>query len=209
LAGSDCTPELYTQTLFHFGPELLGKLGPALELGRSFVRAEYQRSFNALLLLWRGIGEFVSRNPRYHVLFGPVSISGQYRDASRQLMASFLERHAWWDELGSLVRAHHPLRLTQAALPEAVRDFEEVAELVADLEPARTGVPVLLRQYLKLGGRLLGFNVDPDFAHALDGLIVVDLLATERRLLRRYLGEEAAARILDHWKGHIPHANAA
>ena len=46
--------------------------------------------------------------------------------------------------------------------------------IVSDLEPSRAGIPVLLRQYLKLGGKLLGLNVDPEFLDALDGLIVVD-----------------------------------
>jgi hypothetical protein len=46
--------------------------------------------------------------------------------------------------------------------------------IFSDLEPSRVGIPVLLRQYLKLGGKLLGLNVDPEFLDALDGLIVVD-----------------------------------
>jgi hypothetical protein len=60
---------------------------------------------------------------------------------------------------------------------------------------------VLLRQYLKLGGRLLGFNMDPEFSDALDGLIVVDLLKTERKLLQRYLGKEPATAFLEYQKG--------
>ena len=39
-------------------------MAPGLELGRSFVRAEYQKSYAALLLLWKGIGQYVARNPR-------------------------------------------------------------------------------------------------------------------------------------------------
>ena len=201
LAGTDETPALYTQTLFRYGPDLLQRLGPSLELGRSFVRLEYQRSFSALLLLWKGIGEFIGRNPRYRVLFGPVSISQQYGSVSRQLMVAFLQRDAWWKELAALVTSRRPFARGSVALPAAVRDFEEVSALVAELEPTAAGVPVLLRQYLKLGGRLLGFNVDPSFANALDGLIVVDLLATEPRLLNRYLGPDAAARFLAHQKG--------
>lgn len=200
LAGTDRTPKLYTRTLFHYGPELLLRMGPALELGRSFVRLEYQRSFSALLLLWKGIGEFIGRHPRYRVLFGPVSISNQYQAASRELIVAYLERHAWWDDLARLVTCRKPFR-RRGQLPAAVRDFEEVSDLVSDVESSAMGVPVLLRQYLKLGGRLLGFNVDPEFSQALDGLIVVDLLATEPRLLDRYLGKEAAARFLAHQKG--------
>jgi hypothetical protein len=42
------------------------------------------------------------------------------------------------------------------------------------------GVPILLRQYLKLNARLIGFNVDPNFRNALDALMMVDLTAVER-----------------------------
>jgi putative hemolysin len=80
-------------------------------------------------------------------------------------------------------------------------DLEDLSDCVADLEPTRTGVPVLLRQYLKLGGKLLGFNVDPEFSDALDGLIVVDLTKTEPRLVERYLGKAEAQEFLKHQKG--------
>jgi len=43
---------------------------------------------------------------------------------------------------------------------------------------------------LKLGGKLLGFNVDHDFADALDGLILVDLNQTDEKILVRYMGDE-------------------
>ena len=62
---------------------------------------EYQRGFQPLLLLWKGIGEYVARNPRYRVLFGPVSISNQYQPLSRRLIVSFLERHALQAEFKS------------------------------------------------------------------------------------------------------------
>ncbi len=46
--------------------------------------------------------------------------------------------------------------------------------LTATLALGRQILPILLRQYLKLGGRLLGFNVDPDFSDVLDVLVMVD-----------------------------------
>lgn len=57
LVGTDTIRQprdLYTSTLFRFRPGLLESFHPALELGRSFVRPEYQRSYVALLLLWKG-----------------------------------------------------------------------------------------------------------------------------------------------------------
>ena len=53
-----------------------------------------------------------------------------------------------------------------------------------------------------MGGKLLGFNVDPKFANALDGLILVDLTKTEPKLLERYLGTSAAAAFLEFQKGN-------
>ena len=59
-------------------------------------------------------------------------------------------------------------------------------------------MPVLLRQYLKLGGRILGFNVDPDFNHAIDALLMVDLTRCEPRVLQRYMGKQEALAYLEH-----------
>ena len=84
---------LYTKSLFHFHPGFFHRLGPALELGRSFVRPEYQRQFTPLLLLWNGIGQFVARHPEYKKLIGPVSVSKRYSPASRELIAGYFEHH--------------------------------------------------------------------------------------------------------------------
>jgi putative hemolysin len=204
LAGTDVVRNLYTATLFKFDQRFIDGTGPALELGRSFVRAEYQKGFAPLLALWKGIGVWVARNPRYKILFGPVSISNQYQAVSRELMVAFLERSASVRNLVGLVSHRNPLsrRSGKLTLPESGFDVEDLSDVISDLEPSRAGIPVLLRQYLKLGGKLLGFNVDPEFSSALDGLILVDLCKTEPRLLERYLGKGAAAKFLDYWQKH-------
>ena len=56
--------------------------------------------------------------------------------------------------------------------------------------PGGSGMPVLLRQYLRLNARLLGFNVDPQFGDALDALMAVDLRRVAPAILRRYLGPD-------------------
>jgi putative hemolysin len=183
--------------------ELFRRLGPALELGRSFVRSEHQRSFSALLLLWRGIGEFVVRQPRYRFLFGPVSISADYQRLSRALMARFLIDHLRDPELARLVRPRRPFRALRhhrrAVTPPA--DLDEISSLIAHLEADQKGIPVLLRQYLKLGARVLGLNLDPDFSEVLDALVLVDLCRTAPRVLERYLGHAGARSFLAHHRG--------
>ena len=193
---------LYTRTLFRYPRRLLNELGPALELGRSFVAPAFQRDFQPLLLLWRGIGALVAAEPRYRVLFGPVSISAEYGHVTRQILARFLLANRYCARLGAMVRPKRPLPCDVAGSADVlVRSIvasrvEDIDEIVRELEAGRRGMPVLLRQYLKLNAKLLGFSVDPAFGHVLDGLVVVDLMDIDRALLARYLGKEGAARFL-------------
>jgi putative hemolysin len=189
---------LYTSTLFDYGDLFLRLLGPALELGRSFVRVEYQRSFGALLLLWKGIAEYVGRDPRYCRLIGPVSISNDYQPLSRELQVAFL-RDRLLDPLTASVRPKRAFRgrLSLRSVGLAQRwpaNIDQLSSLVAGLEPDGKGPPVLLRQYLRLGGRVLGFSIDPEFGDALDCLILVDLRKTEPKVLRKYMSEPSWAR---------------
>jgi putative hemolysin len=193
---------LYTSSLFRFAPRIFEQMGPALEMGRSFVRPEYQKSFSGLVSLWRGIGRYVIRHPEYAVLFGPVSISADYRSASQQLIAAFLKQNNFAHRWSRWVRPRTPFRPAgRRGLrfgPCELCDLDDVSTFISEIETDRKGVPVLLKQYLKLGGRLLGFNVDPDFSNVLDVLIMVDLRQTDVRVLGRYLGREDAAAFLAH-----------
>jgi putative hemolysin len=175
---------LYTRTLFRYDEGFIGRCGPAVELGRSFIRKEYQRRYAALLLLWKGIGRFIAVHPHYRVLFGPVSVSARYSERSRQLLIASLRRHRLNKSLAPLVEAVNP-------------PFEsDAGAYCASID--ELDLPVLLRQYLKLNAQLIGFNIDPQFGHSLDALMVVDLATVDVRLLNRYLGAEAAAGFLAH-----------
>ena len=202
VAGHYGSSGLYTRSLFRYTSRLLKELGPALELGRSFVAPEFQRDYQPLLLLWRGIGRLVAREPRYRRLFGPVSISAGYGMMTRHILARFLLANRYSPRLGALVRPNHPFRTSAAEAPDALvrsvvaERLHDVDEIVRDLEAGQRGIPVLLRQYLKLNAKLLGFSLDPSFGHVLDGLVVVDLLDVERSLLTRYLGEDGATAFL-------------
>ncbi len=188
---------LYTSTLFRYKPRFFDRLGPALELGRSFIRLEYQRSYNPLLLLWKGIGRFVVENLQYKTLFGTVSISDEYQPFSKQLLVQYLQTSRYRPDIAGLVKPRkpfHPRQASRVDLDGAVKlfpdDLSHVTELISSVEADHKGVPVLLKQYLKLGGKLAGFNIDPAFGNVLDGLIVVDLTKTEPRIRERYLGKE-------------------
>jgi len=191
---------LYTSTLFRYDEEIFQKLGPALELGRSFVRPEYQRQYAPLLLLWKGIARMVAKCPEIPVLFGAVSISNDYNEASREMIYRFFEARMREDELAGLIEARRPFRpgllrrWDCRGMQHAFRDLDELSQPIIDVEADGKGLPILLRQYAKIGGKLLGFNVDRKFSNVLDGLVVVDLRKTEPAVLERYMGREGAAR---------------
>jgi hypothetical protein len=95
-----------------------------------------------------------------------------------------------------MVRPRRPFRLNPLAHPD-VRDVSErcpsveaMAAPITDLESDGKSVPVLLRQYLKLGASVLGFNVDPAFSNAVDGLMVADLRKASPAVLERYMGRD-------------------
>jgi putative hemolysin len=188
---------LYTQSLFRFGHGFLEGIGPAYELGRSFIRPEYQRRFAPLLLLWKGIGALAWRNPEYSTLIGAVSVSNQYSTASRELIARYFER-----EKSKAVKARKPLRgnfvqnWELRALCSLMPDVDDLSDPIADLEPDGKGIPILVKQYVKLGGKMLAFSVDPKFGNTLDGFVMLDLRHTPPEVLARYMGKDRSREFL-------------
>lgn len=193
---------LYTTTLFRIKTAVLFSINPAIELGRSFVVEKYQRKPLSLGLLWKGIGQFIVRHPEHCTLFGPVSISKEYQSLSKNLMVAYLKEHNLDPVFASKVKPRKPARsrffgsLDKSSFRRSVRDIDDVSALISEIEREEKGVPVLLRQYLKLNATLLSFNVDPAFNDALDGLMLVDLRRTPVRILEKYMGPEGARRFL-------------
>lgn len=197
LLGDGGPDALYTSTLFRFEPQFLEHLKPGLELGRSFVAPAYQKSIHPLGLLWRGIGRFVAAHPQYARLFGPVSISNDYSPISQELIVRFMRDSRRNAGLAGWVRPRFPyggLPPAYSAIGGLPGSIEEVSAAVASVEPDGKGVPVLLRQYLKLNATLLEFNVDPDFTDVLDALVLVDLRDAPDEVLARYMGTDGLTR---------------
>ncbi|WP_394145739.1 lysophospholipid acyltransferase family protein [Vibrio atypicus] len=192
---------LYSRTLFHYDTRLIDSMGKAIEMGRSVIDQRYQKSMGALLLLWKGIATFVSRNPDYTHLFGPVSISNDYSEQARQLLADSMTLHYYDDEKAEYVSPSNPLapsaKAWNTSMLTALGDLQLLSRVLARIDEGKS-VPVLLRQYLALNGKLISFNVDPGFNNALDGLILVDLRQVENKTLARYMGVAQASRYLSY-----------
>lgn len=179
-------------------------MGKSIEMGRSVIAKEYQRSMTSLLLLWKGIATFVSRHPDYTHLFGPVSISNDYSDDARQLLAETMSLHFYDQHQAKLVKATNPLPAIKNldwnnSLLNSLTDLQLLSKVIARIDEGK-GVPVLLRQYLGLNGKFVSFNVDAEFNDALDGLIVVDLRKVESKTLGRYMGATEAEEYLQSHK---------
>ncbi|HKM86196.1 MAG TPA: GNAT family N-acyltransferase [Terriglobales bacterium] len=190
---------LYTNTVFRYDEQLFLRIGSALELGRSFVRPEYQRQYAPLLLLWKGIARFVVTYPETPVLFGAVSISNEYSSLSREMIVRYFEQRKDGREFADLIHARTPFRAPKlrrwdcGAFCSLLRDLDQLAEPISDVEEDGKGLPILLKQYAKVGGRLVGFNLDRKFSDVVDGLMIVDLRQTDPSALERYMGKEGYA----------------
>ncbi len=181
---------LYTSILFDFEQPFLDDLNPALEMGRSFVAPDFQKNINSLLGLWKGIFSYIAQYPQYSRLFGPVSISNDYTSLSQDFMVQFLRKNRWNDKLSQHIKPTNPYLSVSSAeeISPNFESMEQVSARIADVEPDGKGIPVLLKQYLKLNATILEFNVDQDFQNCLDALILVDTRTAPSNMIRRYMG---------------------
>ena len=180
---------LYLSQMFHFDDAFHDHGPTALELGRSFVVPEHQKSFHALYLLWQGIGRYLVTHPQYRRLYGTVSLSRQYDDRAIALLCDALIKASFE------VRARHPL--TNTIHPE-MRDFfddgggrelKTLAALVRGLDAEGKDLPVLLKHYIKLGADFLCVGVDPNFNDTPGLLLSVDVPSLAPKALSTFLGD--------------------
>ncbi len=170
----------YIQSLFRINRKLHPILSQSIELGRSFVIPEYQRRPLPLFLLWKGILYFLLKNPEYRYLVGPVSISNRFSDFSKELIIKFITEYYYSKEIAEYIRPrkkftvslHH---IDTDILIETASDLNKFDRIIKDIEITQNNMPVLLKKYLKQNGKIVGFNIDPKFNNALDGLLVLDL----------------------------------
>ena len=176
---------LYLQRMFDFGPDFVNRQQPCLEMGRSFLIPEYQRSFQGLFLLWRGIGTFVCRHPQYRTLYGTVSISKLYDVRSAAIIQQAMVTPT--DTVAPRATFDYQLH------PE-VQDFAEqhglkdhVSALLKGIESDGKDVPILLKHYNKLGAVFHCLGIDKSFNDTPGLLLSVDLPNAPEKLLKLYM----------------------
>lgn len=189
----------YVSTLFKLHRSMDRVLRRSFELGRSFIVEEYQRHRLPLFMLWRGLLIHITSHPDHRYLIGPVSISSNYSELSRALIMAFVERHHYDPVMASWVKPRNRFKVKRdagenvAQLQASMNDLKKLDRLIADVDPHEKAVPVLLKKYLLLNARIVGFNSDPRFNDALDGLMVLDLTKLPDRTvedLRKGMSEQ-------------------
>lgn len=181
ISGSEITfdetgrPRIATSHMFSFSQRFLEDYLPyTLELGRSFVRPEYQSSragakaIYVLDNLWDGLGAItvVHRNMKY--LFGKVTMYPSYTARCRDMILHFLNKY--FPDPDGLVRPIRPLR-TEADSAELEQVFNggsfkaDMRILNARVREFGKTIPPLVHAYMSLSPtmKMFGTAINDEF----------------------------------------------
>lgn len=180
--------QLYLSQMFNFKAGFINQQEPCLEMGRSFIIASEQKSYHSLLLLWKGIGAYVCQNPRYRTFYGTVSLSKQYDPRAVAVMEKTMvnapegvtAKKAFSGQL-------HP-EVTQFIEQNTV-GLEGLSSIVSAIEEDGKDIPVLLKQYHKLGANFHCMAIDTNFNQTPGLLLSVHFPSAPEKLLKLYLGD--------------------
>lgn len=169
----------YLSELFKIKEPFYPVLRKGIELGRSWIRKEYQQKPLPLFLLWKGILKYLLDNPQYRYMFGPVSISNSFSKFSKSLIVDYITKNHFDYELARYVKPKNKFKADLSAIDkdlliESSESLKDLDSLISDIENSHIKIPVLLRQYMNLNAKIICFNIDPKFSDCLDGFLLVD-----------------------------------
>ena len=189
----------YINTLFRIEPELHQMMEDTIEMGRAFIKGEYQQKPMPLFLLWKGIVHVTLRYPEYKYLMGGVSISNQFSVFSKSLMIEFMKSHYYDPYIAQYIR---PKKEYKVKLKDGDKDFvfdatkadmQKFDKIIDEIEPGILRIPVLIKKYVKQNARLVAFNVDPKFNNAVDGLMYIKVADIPENTVKPVMEEFQAA----------------
>ncbi len=185
----------YLKSLFKMKKGFYPILEESLELGRSFIVSDYQRKPLPLFLLWKGILYMIIKNPEYRYLIGPVSISNDYSDLSKEVIIKFIMKNHFDYTLSKCVKPRHKFKFKtknvdiDIMIETARQDINKLDKYIGKFETKEVRLPVLLKKYISVNAKIIGFNRDLLFNDCLDGFIVLDIHKVPDKLIKT-LSEE-------------------
>lgn len=173
----DGSPRIATGHMFNFSDKFIKEYLPyTIELGRSFVRPEYQSSragakaLYALDNLWDGLGSLTVVHPEIRYLFGKVTMYPNYTERCRDLILFFLHKH--FPDPDHLVRPIKPLPFTSDPLEMdkifTGSDFKEDYVILNSLVRSHgDNIPPLVNAYMGLSPtmRMFGTAINDEFGN--------------------------------------------
>jgi len=171
----------YVHQLFKIKRKMFPVMKESLELGRSFIVSEYQRKPLPLFLLWKGILVILLKNPEYRYLIGPVSISSRFSGFSKGILIEFMKREYFHPHYSAMVKPRNKFKPDASdvdvdiLLESSQQDLAKLDKIIQDIEPTHLNIPVLFKKYIQQNAKVIGFNLDPKFNDALDGLMLLDI----------------------------------
>ena len=192
----DGRPRIATAHMFNFSDRFLSDYLPyTLELGRSFVRPEYQSSragakaIYVLDNLWDGLGSLTVVNPDIKYLFGKVTMYPSYIEACRDMILYFMNKHfPDHDKLVSPITALHTDY--EAADMERLftgADFKSDYKILnAEVHKYGLSIPPLVNAYMSLSPtmRMFGTAINDEFGNVEESgilLAVSEILEEKKR----------------------------
>lgn len=192
---SDGMPRIATSHMFSFSERFLKDYLPhTIELGRSFVRLEYQttrvgvKALYALDNLWDGLGALTVIYPDMRYLFGKVTMYPSYNADCRNMILYFLTKH--FPDPDRLVWPMTPL--TTHMDNEAMRklfihdtfkdDYKILNKAIRD---HGYNIPPLVNAYMSLSPsmRMFGTAINDEFGNVEESGIffVIDEIFEEKK----------------------------
>ncbi|MDY6252048.1 MAG: GNAT family N-acetyltransferase [Bacteroidales bacterium] len=193
--NADGSPRIAMGHMFRFSPAFMRDYLPVtIELGRSFVRPEYQsthagvKAIFALDNLWDGLGALTVVHPEMKYLMGKMTMYPAYRHDCRNLLLAFL--NLYFPDPDVLVRPIDPLE-TNADEQElesffAGNDFkEDYRRLNAYIRDHGINIPPLVNAYMSLSPkmRMFGTAINHEFGEVEESGIFfkIDEIANQKK----------------------------
>jgi len=184
--NADGTPNIAMSHMFHFSQEFLDQYLPyTIELGRSFVRPEYQSSkvgakgIFALDNLWDGLGALTIIHPEVKYLFGKMTMYTNYPTDCRNLLLTFL--HLYFPDPDKLVTPITPLNIGDmkelASFFEGNNFKKDYLLLNSYIRSKSINIPPLISSYMSLSPtmRMLGTAINHEFGDVEESGILINL----------------------------------
>ncbi len=183
----DGSPRIATAHMFRFSDTFLRDYLPhTIELGRSFVRPEYQSSkagakaLFALDNLWDGLGALTVCYPEIRYLFGKMTMYPTYRRECRDMILHFLHKH--FADPDGLVRPFRPIDngVDTPALTSLFNGADYDADyriLNAEVHKYGISIPPLVNAYMGLSPsmRMFGTAINDEFGDVEESGIMITL----------------------------------